>query len=150
MNQLFGLAEFLLRLQSFRPNLHLLETLDIGGQPSKAMRCGLVFFNQRVLNPAIRTHHITQAHACSLADCFSRRQSLGGEGEQIWKNYRSCHVHILFLRSRIARYWLRCNLGCLQPQHNFHSKENAILKYYVAVELQCSVRHVPLCCTNDL
>jgi hypothetical protein len=38
----------------------------------------------------------------------------------------------------------------LQPQHNFHSKENAILKYYVAVELQCSVRHVPLCCTNDL
>ena len=30
-----------------------------------------------------------------------------------------------------------CGLGRLRPQHNFHSKEKAILKYYVAVELAC-------------
>ena len=101
VNKLFGLTEFLLRLQSLGPALHLLETLHIGGQPRKTMRCGLMIFNQRVLDPAISADHVAQAHARSLADRLSRRQSLGGEGEQIWKNYRSRHVHILFLRSRV-------------------------------------------------
>jgi hypothetical protein len=100
VNQLFGLTEFLLRVQSLGPALHLLETLHIGGQPSEAMRRGLVIFNQRVLDPAIGTDHISQSYARRLADCFSRRQCLGGEGEQIWEKYRSRHFHILFLQSR--------------------------------------------------
>jgi hypothetical protein len=64
------------------------------------MRRGLVIFNQRVLDPAIGTDHISQSYARRLADCFSRRQCLGGEGEQIWEKYRSRHFHILFLQSR--------------------------------------------------
>jgi hypothetical protein len=65
---------------------------------------GLVIFNQRALDPAIGTDHIAKAHACRVANRFGRRQCLGGEGEQIWEKYRSRHIHILFLQSRVCAY----------------------------------------------
>jgi hypothetical protein len=40
-------------------------------------------------------------------------------------------------------------LGRLRPQHNFHSKEKAILKYYVAAELTCGGLEEPLWLENE-
>jgi len=40
-------------------------------------------------------------------------------------------------------------LGRLRSQHNFHSKEKAILKYYVAAELACDCLEERLSLKNE-
>jgi|TARA_B110000971_G_C19962700_1_gene478721 hypothetical protein len=40
-------------------------------------------------------------------------------------------------------------LALLPPPHNFNSKENVILKYYVSGELGCEALDEPLRWTNE-